>query len=213
MNYTIKRLTVGALDTNCYIIRDNETDAALVIDPGGDAYVIKSALLDMRAYPAAILLTHGHFDHILALDDLRTAKTVVCIHEKDAEMLSESDLISPSMLGYNPWPFQKADVLFGDGDRNVSFAGFDFEVIHTPGHTEGSVCYLFGDLLFTGDTLFCGGIGRTDFKGGDLQKMKASLSLLCNMPGDYAVYPGHDRETTLSEERLHNPYLKRGRFI
>lgn len=213
MDYTVKRLVVGALDTNCYILKDNASRAALVIDPGGDAFVIKSALLEMDAFPAAILLTHGHFDHILALDEVRTAKTVVCMHEKDADMLIDSDLISPSMLGYNPWPFQKADVLFGENDRHISVAGFDLEVIHTPGHTEGSVCYLFGDLLFTGDTLFCGGIGRTDFKGGNVAKMQASLSLLYNMPGDYAVYPGHDRETTLSEERLHNPYLKRGSFI
>ena len=213
MNYTVKRLVVGALGTNCYIIKDTASRAAVVIDPGGDAFVIKSALLEMDAFPAAILLTHGHFDHILALDELRTAKTVVCIHKNDAEMLIESDLISPSMIGYNPWPFQNADVLFDANDRHASVAGFDFEVIHTPGHTEGSVCYLFGDLLFTGDTLFCGGIGRTDFKGGDVEKMKSSLKLICSMPGDYAVYPGHDKETTLSEERLHNPYLKRGRFI
>ncbi len=208
MNYTVKRVVVGALGTNCYIVKENNSRAALVIDPGGDAILIKSVLLEMDAYAAVILLTHGHFDHILALDELRTEKSIVCMHKADADMLLSSDLISPSMLGYNPWPFKKADVLFGENDRHASVGGFDFEVIHTPGHTEGSVCYLFGDLLFTGDTLFCRGIGRTDFKGGSIQKMKSSLALLKSMPGDYAVYPGHEKETTLSEEKLHNPYMK-----
>lgn len=208
MNYTVKRVVVGALSTNCYIVKENNSRAALVIDPGGDAILIKSVLLEMDAYAAVILLTHGHFDHILALDELRTEKSIVCMHKADADMLLSSDLISPSMLGYNPWPFKKADVLFGENDRHASVGGFDFEVIHTPGHTEGSVCYLFGDLLFTGDTLFCRGIGRTDFKGGSIQKMKSSLALLKSMPGDYAVYPGHEKETTLSEEKLHNPYMK-----
>lgn len=208
MNYTVKRVVVGALGTNCYIVKENNSRAALVIDPGGDAILIKSVLLEMDAYAAVILLTHGHFDHILALDELRTEKSFVCMHKADADMLLSSDLISPSMLGYNPWPFKNADVLFGENDRHASVGGFDFEVIHTPGHTEGSVCYLFGDLLFTGDTLFCRGIGRTDFKGGSIQKMKSSLALLKSMPGDYAVYPGHEKETTLSEEKLHNPYMK-----
>ncbi len=208
MDYTVKRIVVGALDTNCYILKDNKTRAALVIDPGDNAILIKSTLLEMDAYVAVILLTHGHFDHILALDELRTAKTVVCMHEDDAAMLQESDLLALSVLGYDPCPFKRADVLFGKKDRHASVGGFDFEVIHTPGHTEGSVCYLFGDMLFTGDTMFCRGRGRTDFTGGNEEKMVRSLALLRNMPGDYAVYPGHDRETTLSEERLHNPYLK-----
>lgn len=208
MSYTVRRVTVGALNTNCYIIKEADKRAAVVIDPGGDAILIKSVLLEMDAYAAVILLTHGHFDHILALDELRTAKTTVCMHEADADMLVSSDLMSPSVLGYDPWPFKAPDVLFKKGDRHATVGGFDFEVIHTPGHTEGSVCYLFGDLLFTGDTLFCGGIGRTDFRGGSMEKMNESLALLKRMPGDYAVYPGHDRETTLSEERLHNPYLR-----
>lgn len=208
MHYIVKRVVVGNLDTNCYIIKQDGTRAAVVIDPGDDAILIKSELHELDAYPALILLTHGHFDHILALDKLRTEKTVVAMHKDDADKLLHRDLIS-GMLKDNPWPFKKADILFGDKDRHQSIAGYDFEVIHTPGHTEGSVCYLFGDMLFTGDTLFRGGIGRTDFQGGDLGKMMASLRLLYSMPGDYGVYPGHERETTLSDERIHNPYMRR----
>lgn len=207
MHYQVRRVVVGKLDTNCYIIKQEGSRAAVVIDPGDDAILIKSELHEMDATPAVILLTHGHFDHILALDLLRTEKTVVCMHSADANRLIQRDLIS-GVLDYNPWPFKKADVLFGDGDRHAHVGGYDFEVIHTPGHTEGSVCYLFGDMLFTGDTLFCGGIGRTDFEGGDRRKMMQSLRLLYNMPGDYGVYPGHDRDTTLSNERIYNPYMK-----
>ena len=207
MHYRVKRVIVGDLDTNCYIIKQDDTRAAVVIDPGDDAILIKSELHEMDAYPAVILLTHGHFDHILALDELRTEKTVVCIHKADAHKLKEKELIA-AWASRNPWPFKDADITFGENDRHVSVGGFSFEVIHTPGHTEGSVCYLFGDLLFTGDTLFKNGMGRVDFEGGDAGKMAASLRLLYNMPGDYAVYPGHDRESTLSEERIHNPYMK-----
>ncbi len=207
MHYTVKRLVVGELATNCYIIKQGESRNAVVIDPGDDAILIKSTLLDMDAYPAVILLTHGHFDHILALDELRAEKTVVCIHEKDAVKLAEKELIA-AWARYSPWPFKKADVLFGNGNSHVSIGGFDFEVIHTPGHSEGSVCYRFGDLLFTGDTLFKNGIGRVDFDGGDAEKMAASLRMLYNMPGDYAVYPGHEGDSTLSEERIHNPYMR-----
>jgi len=208
MPYTLKRLVVGRLGTNCYIIKQDGSSAAVVIDPGDDAILIKSTLHDMDAYPALILLTHGHFDHILAVDRLRTEKTQVAIHKADAKMLLERDLIS-GILKENPWPFKKADVVFGDGDRYQSLCGFDFQVIHTPGHTEGSVCYIFDDMLFTGDTLFRGGMGRTDFQGGDLSKMMASLRLLYAMPGDYGVYPGHERESTLSDERKYNPYMRK----
>lgn len=208
MHYKVKRIVVGNLDTNCYIIKQEGTRGAVVIDPGDDAILIKSELHEMDAYPALILLTHGHFDHILALDRLRTEKTVVAIHGADADKLVHRDLIS-AMLKDNPWPFKSAEIVFGDRDRHQSICGYDFEVIHTPGHTEGSVCYLFGDMLFTGDTLFRGGMGRTDFQGGDIKKMMASLRLLYSMPGDYGVYPGHDRETTLSDERQYNPYMRK----
>lgn len=208
MHYTVKRVIVGYLDTNCYIIKQDGTRAAAVIDPGGDAILIKSELHELDAYPALILLTHGHFDHILALDTLRTEKTVVAMHGADADMLTKRDLIS-GMIKENPWPFKAADIVFDNSKRHYSIAGYDFEVIHTPGHTEGSVCYLMGDLLFTGDTLFKGGIGRTDFRGGSPEKMAASLRMLYNMPGDYGVFPGHEAETTLSEERIHNPYMRK----
>lgn len=208
MHYNVKRVVVGRLGTNCYILKQGESRAAVVIDPGDDAILIKSVMHDMDVYPALILLTHGHFDHILAVDRLRTEKTKVAIHKADAYMLLERDLIA-GILKENPWPFKSADVVFGDKDRFMNLCGHSFEVIHTPGHTEGSVCYLFDDMLFTGDTLFRGGVGRTDFQGGNGDKLQESLRLLYSMPGDYGVYPGHERESTLSDERTTNVYMRK----
>lgn len=207
MAYSVKKLVVGKLQTNCYILKQDESRRAVVIDPGDDAFYIKSELLKLDAYPALILLTHGHFDHILALDLLRTDKTTVCIHELDADMLTSRDMFS-SYMENDPRPLQRADRLFGSGERYISENGFEFEMLHTPGHTPGSVCYQFGDLLFTGDTLFCGGMGRVDFPGGDGAAMMRSLKKLYEIPGDLDVFPGHDRVTTLSEERIHNPYMR-----
>ncbi len=208
MSYTVKRLVVGKLDTNCYIIKQDDSRKAVVIDPGDDPIYIKSELLEMNAYPALILLTHGHFDHILAVDMLRTEKTKVCIHEYDADMLTTRDMFT-SYIKDDPRPLQSPDRVFTVNERVVSEDGFDFEVLHTPGHTRGSVCYQFGDMLFTGDTLFCGGCGRVDFPGGDATAMMRSLKKLGSIPGDLDIFPGHDRVSTLSDERVHNVYMRR----
>ncbi len=208
MSYTVKRLVVGKLQTNCYILKQDESRRAVVIDPGDDAIYIKSELHELDASPVLILLTHGHFDHILATDLLRTEKTVVGIHELDADMLTGRDMFS-AYLEHDPRPLLPADRLFTRNERNVSLCGFDFEVLHTPGHTPGSVCYQFGDMLFTGDTLFCGGMGRVDFPGGDEAAMMRSLKKLYSIPGDLDIFPGHDRVTTLSDERVRNPYMRK----
>ena len=122
MHYRVKKVVVGDLDTNCYIIKQDDTRNAVVIDPGDDAILIKSELHEMDAFPAVILLTHGHFDHILALDELRTEKTVVCIHKDDAHKLKEKELIA-AWAKSNPWPFKDADVVFGEKDRHVNVGG------------------------------------------------------------------------------------------
>ncbi len=208
MSYTVKKLVVGKLQTNCYILKQDDSRRAVVIDPGDDAIYIKSELHEFDAYPALILLTHGHFDHILAIDQLRTEKTLVGIHELDADMLTTRDMFT-AYLDKDPRPLRSADRVFHKNERYVEMNGFEFEVLHTPGHTKGSVCYQFGDLLFTGDTLFCGGMGRVDFPGGDEDAMMRSLKKLYDIPGDLDVFPGHDRVTTLSEERLRNPYMRK----
>lgn len=204
-DFELRTLKVGFLATNCYILRKRDNGATVVIDPGADGTYIKSVLREMDARLKLILLTHGHFDHILGLAELRREGVVTAIHEKDAKNLTERDMFS-SMLENDPRPFAPAEILFTE-DKNYSISGFDFYVMNTPGHTPGSVCYVFDDLMFTGDTLFCGGIGRTDFSGGSDADMDKSLERLVKLPGDFAIYPGHDESGVLSDEKKYNPYL------
>ena len=201
----VKRVPVGTLNTNCYIVKSPDTRDAIVIDPGSDLTVIQDALHRADAVCRLILLTHGHFDHILAVGDLRNINIPVGIHKNDAHMLTERDMFS-AIIPYDPRPFEPAEYLF-DKEGEYSIAGFDFYVIPTPGHTAGSVCYVFDGMMFTGDTLFRNSIGRTDL-GGDEGALLRSLKALKNLPGDYEIFPGHDRPSTLSEERRNNPYLR-----
>ncbi|MBO4278034.1 MAG: MBL fold metallo-hydrolase [Clostridia bacterium] len=202
----LRRIPVGTLGTNCYVLKNPGTRDAIVIDPGADLTLIQDALFRMDAVCRLILLTHGHFDHILAVGDLRAPNHVpVCIHEADAHMLTERDMFS-AVIPYDPRPFDPAEFLFSK-EGSYTAAGFEFYVMPTPGHTPGSVCYIFDGLMFTGDTLFKNSIGRTDL-GGDEALLMRSLKALKNLPGDYDVYPGHDEPTTLSDERRNNPYLK-----
>lgn len=201
----VKRVPVGTLNTNCYIVKNPDTRDAIVIDPGSDLTVIQDALHRADAVCRLILLTHGHFDHILAVGDLRNINIPVGIHKNDAHMLTERDMFS-AIIPYDPRPFEPAEILF-DKEGEYSVAGFDFYVIPTPGHTAGSVCYVFDGMMFTGDTLFKNSIGRTDL-GGDENALLRSLKALKNLPGDYEIFPGHDRPSSLSEERRNNPYLR-----
>lgn len=208
-SYIIRTIKVGFLATNCYILKNPKNGDAVVIDPGADGILIKSTLREMNARLKLILLTHGHFDHILGLGELRRDGIITAIHGKDASHLTQRDMFS-AMLEYDPRPFPPADFFFTD-DGDYSLVGFDFTVLNTPGHTPGSCCFIFDDLMFTGDTLFCGGIGRTDFTGGSDEDMQSSLARLSKIPGDYAIYPGHDESSVLSDEKLFNPYLRRFR--
>lgn len=201
----VKKAVVGMLSTNCYLLRRKDSRDCIVIDPGDDITVILDALHRIDGICRAIFLTHGHFDHILAVGDLRNVNIPVCIHKDDAHFLTERDTFS-SMIHHDPRPFEAPDIVF-DKDGLYKACGFEFYVMHTPGHTDGSVCYMFDDMLFTGDTLFKNSVGTTDF-GGDPEKLRKSLRMLYNLPGDYEVYPGHDSATTLFDERRNNPFLK-----
>lgn len=207
MDYKLICLEVGALGTNCYVLKKACSDSAVVIDPGEDAELIKGALDELNAFPGLILLTHGHFDHILALQEIKTEESVVAIHKCDAEFLTSRDVYS-AMLPEDPRPFPPADVLFSDGQGFTTLSDYEFEVIHTPGHTEGSVCYRFGEMLFTGDTLFKNSIGRTDLLGGNSKKLSASLRMLSSFSENFKVFPGHGEQTELFKEKECNPYLK-----
>ena len=196
----VKLLQVGPIGTNCYILEDEKTREAAVIDPGGDAPEIIRAL--EGAELRYILLTHGHYDHTGGAAELLEAfpQAALYIHRADYED------VDPSLF---PLRTQASGVNFyGEGDWITFGDGVKLLVLHTPGHSEGSVTLRCGDLLFCGDTLFAGSCGRTDFPGGSVPKILASLRRLGELEGDFQVLPGHMEPSTLEAERKQNPYLR-----
>jgi len=201
----ILTLPVGMMGVNCYIVRGDDQNAVL-IDPGASEEKIVQTLNQEGLKPCAILLTHGHFDHIGAVTALRDRYGVpVLIGALDEEMLSDPYKNASALIGAPLVPFS-ADKVLKDGET-VSFAGLTFETIHTPGHTLGSVTYRCEDALFTGDTLFAGSVGRTDLYGGDFLALSASLKKIAALEDSLLVLPGHGESSVLSAERQCNPFL------
>lgn len=207
-SFSIKSVVVGPVDVNCYVLKDKATGKGAVIDPGGHVERIMSLINDMKADIAEIIITHGHFDHIGALDELRNA--VGCgasIHELDAEMLLKSRKNLSIFMGTEA-SFRPAERLLKDGDV-IRFGESFLKVIHTPGHTAGGICLYDGDkVLFSGDTLFAGSVGRSDFPGGDhYQLIESVVKALAEVKDETVVYPGHGPETGMGYERKTNPFL------
>jgi len=207
-------LTVGPLQACCYILAADPGQDAAVIDPGGDAELIVSQVRYRKLVPRLILVTHGHIDHVQATAALKAAfpDAQLCIGEADADMLADAGAALANLIGlpFEPCP---PDRLLADGDT-LPLGSETLQVIHTPGHTPGGVCFLVrreGEpgVLFSGDTLFAGGIGRTDFPGGSYVGLLDSIQQrLFALPDDTVVYPGHGDPTTIGEERRTNPFLR-----
>ncbi len=189
-------LQLGAYATNCYIVWDEATGRAAVIDPGDDCPAIASALARKNLTVGLILLTHGHFDHTGAVDALRE-QTGAPVYMHRADLSLDRQVMDVT----KPFCF------YDEGDT-VSLDALQFRVLHTPGHTPGSVCLVCGEALFSGDTLFCGSCGRTDFPGGSWDDMEHSLARLYALPGNYTVLPGHESLTMLADERVTNPFMR-----
>ncbi len=206
-------LCVGALDTNCYIVFDSETRKGFVVDPADDVSRILSAIKENNINITHILMTHGHFDHMLALSELKEETGAkVYIHTLDAPKLkSEVDSLFFHMYS-GKFPSVDADVLLNGGEA-LTIGDMIVSVIHTPGHTAGSVCYDVDGLLISGDTLFCNSCGRVDFPDSDPRQMLESLRTLYELSGDREVYSGHGGSTLLSTERQFNPYLRQAMSI
>ena len=192
----IHTLPLGDYQTNCYILHQEGNRDCVVIDPGYEPEIILSYLSEKGLTLRAILLTHGHFDHVGAVREL-AAQTDCRVY------LNPKDLSMPPMLTAGPLYYTNT---YGEGDL-LDIAGISFQVLETPGHTPGSVCLMAEQNLFSGDTLFSGSCGRTDLPGGDYRAMKESLKRLAALKEDYAVYPGHGSNTTLAWEQKTNPYL------
>ena len=194
----IKTLEVPPIGTNCYLLEDNDTKSAAVIDPGGAPEAILGRVKGDGMEVKMILLTHGHYDHTGAVLALREALpgVPVYLHSADA-----------ALTGGDVMPAIGETVPYGEGDV-IALGTLEISVLHTPGHTPGGVCLKVGDTIFSGDTLFQGSMGRTDLPGGDYDQIMASLKRLDALPGNFQVLPGHMGPTTLNRERTGNYYMR-----
>ncbi|MCC8066569.1 MAG: MBL fold metallo-hydrolase [Clostridiales bacterium] len=206
-NLQLESLVLGSVSTNCYLVKNQETGALLIIDPADHAERIMQKITEMGGLPEAILLTHGHFDHIGAAAELKSRYGIpICAPDKEREVLSDSGKNLTRWNG-NGYTLQ-ADQFLHDGEKLV-LAGFSILVLHTPGHTAGSSCYYIPEesVLFSGDTLFRCSVGRTDFPTGSMSDLHRSLhEKLFLLPDETDVFPGHDSATTIQYEKQFNPW-------
>lgn len=204
----IKRLVVGPLSANCWIVGTTDTREGMVVDPGGNAEGILKVIEDEGLDIKIIVLTHGHSDHIAALYDIRDSTgAAVAIHSEDADFLEGRGAFS-SMFGISYKTPEPPDRLLQEGNV-ITVGDADFTVVHTPGHTPGSICLLTAKKIFTGDTLFYRGIGTTLMPGSSRRQLIGSIQArLMALPDDTVIYPGHGRETTIGAERRDNRYIK-----
>ena len=199
----IKTLPLGDYQTNCYLVWAEGSKSCAVIDPGYEARRVLSAAEKLGLTIDAVLLTHGHFDHVGAVEEI--------VEETGCRLwMSQRDWSKTnSPMNNYLFPIANCDfceVWFCEDSEEITAGGLTFTVFETPGHTDGSVCFLCEDAIFSGDTLFAGSCGRTDL-GGDWDTILRSLERLKEMEGDYRVFPGHGLSTTLERERRHNPYM------
>jgi hydroxyacylglutathione hydrolase len=199
----IRKVIAGIYGANCYIVMDKKTKEAVVLDPGGDVDDIVKAIEVIGAKVKYILLTHGHLDHTSGVEELKAiTQAVVCMSKEDDDLITQGEhLFGPLIEG-------GADKLLRQGDI-IKVSDLELICIKTPGHTPGGMCFLIENCIFTGDTLFAGSIGRTDFVGGDFNTIINSIKskLLC-LPEDTIVYPGHGPYSTINNEKLRNPFLQ-----
>lgn len=206
----IECMVLGAVATNCYFVINEETKETIVIDPADRADVILKKAAEEGLTLKAVFLTHGHGDHIMAVPELRE-KTGIPVYacRAEEELLADPGRNLSTGLFGKPLSL-KADVLTEDG-QELTAAGMKFRVLSTPGHTPGGCCYYSEEegVLFSGDTLFCGSVGRTDFPGGSMGTLVRSISeKLMPLPDETKVYPGHQEETAIGDERRWNPFIR-----
>ena len=201
----IHTLPLGDYQTNTYIVHDDSAKSCVIIDPGYAAPAILAKVQALGLTVDAILLTHGHFDHVGAVEEIAEATGCrLWMHESDW-----SQFPNPVTAYFYPIAnCEFTEVYFCEEGEVIHGGGLAFQTIHTPGHTYGSVCFRCGNALFSGDTLFSGSCGRTDLPGGNSKLLRQSLQRLAEMEDGLKVYPGHGESTTLAKEKLYNPYMR-----
>lgn len=202
----IEHLVVGPLQVNCYIAYDEESREAMIVDPGDNAEGILKLLDRQRVKPRYIVCTHGHFDHIgsVAAVKARTGAAVV-LHGADL-LIYEGARDLAALMGFSLEQQPAPDILVAEGDR-LLLGNTAVTIMHTPGHSPGGVCLIHGEMLLSGDTIFAGSIGRTDFPGGSLQAMKQSFRRITDLPAATRIFPGHGPDSTIAQEREMNFFI------
>lgn len=203
----INKLTVGQLQTNCYLLFDEKNNKALIIDPGDDADYIISKLSALRLLPIAILATHGHFDHILAVTELKLAYNIpFYLHQADEFLLARMQQSALHFTAQKTDPPPKVDVYLKERVK-LDAGNWKLETIYTPGHTPGSICFYSSadNILIAGDTIFANGlVGRTDFSYGNQKDLKKSIQKILKLPPNTTIYPGHGESSIIKEERKYH---------
>ena len=204
----VEIFVTGIISTNCYVVSNEETKEAVIVDPAAYPNKLKSYIQENELQVKAILLTHGHFDHIMGIDGvLEDYQVPVYVHEDEAELITDP-ILNESNTYTNGYTYDKAEYI-REG-QILKLIGYEFQVIHTPGHTSGGVSYYVAseNVLFSGDTLFHGSVGRTDFKTSSMSALIHSIrEKLFLLPDETVVYPGHMGATTIGTEKKINPYV------
>lgn len=212
MKNNVYSFVVNEFATNCYVYKDVPSQKVIIIDPGGETKQIVNFLQRNNLSPQYIVLTHAHYDHIKSLEEILEYYPIeVVLHEDELDIIFDNSknlsLLFSTPVLHNPDRINWFKVKDGDV---ISCGEQKIKIIHTPGHTKGSMCLYIEQegCLFTGDTLFCGSVGRTDFPTGDIEQLDDSLVKIFSLPEDTVFYPGHQQSCILKEEKLHNPFLK-----
>ncbi len=203
----IRRLTVGALESNCFVVGDEKSGKAMVVDPGDEPDRIMGIVNNEGFSVDYIVCTHAHFDHVGAAPEIKNATNAKIVTHQDELEIYHSVRDMAAFWGYDTESLPEPDIFVKDGDE-IRVGGLIFKVLHTPGHSPGGICLYGEGVVITGDTLFAGSVGRTDFHGGDMDKLRQSFDRLMSLPPATEVLAGHGPNSTIGKERLENFFSK-----